>query len=51
MILIDFFSKEACKYTELVEGWYYYSDTDANVVGGPYESQEAAEDAAFGKRD
>ena len=50
MILIDFFSREACKYTELVEGWYYYSDNDENVIGGPYNTAEEAENAAFGEK-
>lgn len=47
MILIDFFSAETCKGTELVEGWYFYSDMDDQVVGGPFETKEAAEYAAF----
>ena len=47
MILIDFFDAECCKGTELVEGWYWYSDDDENGVGGPYESEEAAAKAAF----
>jgi hypothetical protein len=51
MILIDFFSREACKYTEMVEGWYFYSDVDDSIMGGPFKSQEEAEDAAFGKKD
>jgi hypothetical protein len=42
-----FFDAECCKGTELVEGWYWYSDDDENGVGGPYESEEAAAKAAF----
>jgi len=30
MILVDFFSEDCCKGTELVEGWYFYAD-DANM--------------------
>ena len=41
MILIDFFTEECCKGTELVEGWYWYED-DGNNVGGPYENAEDA---------
>lgn len=47
MILIDFFTAECCKGTELIEGWYYYSDSDDQIVGGPFESEEAAVKAAF----
>lgn len=36
MLLIDFFSEECCKGTELIEGWYWYED-DGENVGGPYE--------------
>ena len=32
MILIDFFSDDCCKGTELVEGWYWYED-DREGVG------------------
>jgi hypothetical protein len=42
MILIDFFSEDCCKGTELVEGWYWYDDDDENAVGGPFTSEEAA---------
>jgi hypothetical protein len=45
MILIDFFSAEACKGTELVEGWYWYED-DGEDVGGPYRDEKAAIAAA-----
>ncbi len=45
MILGDYFSEEACKGTELVEGWYWYED-DGEEVGGPYEDEEAAIEAA-----
>jgi hypothetical protein len=41
MILVDYFSEEACKGTELVEGWYWYED-DGEEVGGPYRDEEAA---------
>ncbi len=41
MILIDFFSEEACKGTEIVEGWYWYED-DGDIVGGPYADEETA---------
>ena len=47
MILIDFFSEDCCKGTELIEGWYYYSDSDESIVGGPFKSEEAAIKAAF----
>ena len=30
MILVDFFSEDCCKGTELMEGWYFYAD-DANM--------------------
>ena len=46
MILIDFFTEDCCKGTELVEGRYWYED-DGEAVGGPYESEEAALKAAF----
>ena len=46
MILIDFFSEACCKGTELVEGWYWYDDDDDAVVGGPYDNEEAAIEAA-----
>jgi hypothetical protein len=41
MILIDFFSEEACKGTELLKGWYWYED-DGEEVGGPFEDEEDA---------
>jgi hypothetical protein len=41
MILIDFFSEEVCKGTELVQGWYWYED-DGDDVGGPYRDEEDA---------
>ena len=47
MILIDFFDEASCKGTELIEGWYYYSDNDDRIIGGPFESEEAAAIAAF----
>lgn len=47
MILIDFFSEECCKGTELVEGWYFYDDMNENVIGGPFDDEEAAIKAAF----
>ena len=47
MILVDFFSEDCCKGTELVEGWYWYDDADDNAVGGPFISEEAALKAAF----
>lgn len=46
MLLIDFFSKECCKGTELIEGWYYYDDDDEQIVGGPYEDEDGAIEAA-----
>jgi hypothetical protein len=46
MILIDFFTKACCKNTELIEGWYWYED-DGDAVGGPYETEEQAEQAAI----
>ena len=45
MILVDFFSTECCKGTELVEGWYWYED-DGEAVGGPYKDEKAAIEAA-----
>jgi hypothetical protein len=45
MILIDFFSEACCKGTELMEGWYWYED-DGDAVGGPYEDEEKAIEAA-----
>ena len=45
MILVDFFSEACCKGTELVEGWYWYED-DGDKVGGPYEDEEKAIEAA-----
>jgi len=45
MILIDYFSKACCQGTELLEGWYWYED-DGEEVGGPYEDEEAAIEAA-----
>jgi hypothetical protein len=41
MILIDFFTEECCKGTELIEGWYWHED-DGEEVGGPFASQEDA---------
>ena len=32
MILVDFFSEDCCKGTELVEGWYWYDDADDNAA-------------------
>jgi hypothetical protein len=46
MILIDFFTKACCKNTELIEGWYWYED-NGDAVGGPYETEEQAEQAAI----
>jgi hypothetical protein len=45
MILVDYFSEACCKDTELVEGWYWYED-DGEDVGGPYEDEEQAIEAA-----
>jgi hypothetical protein len=45
MILIDYFTEACCKGTELLEGWYWYED-DGEGVGGPYEDEEAAVEAA-----
>lgn len=45
MLLVDFFNAEACKGTELIEGWYWYED-DGDGVGGPYDNEEAAIKAA-----
>jgi hypothetical protein len=45
MLLVDFFNAEACKGTELTEGWYWYEE-DGEGVGGPYETEEAAIEAA-----
>jgi hypothetical protein len=45
MILIDFFTEACCKGTELLEGWYWYED-DGEEVGGPYQDEEAAIEAA-----
>jgi hypothetical protein len=36
MICVDFFSKDYCKGTELLEGWHWYQD-DGDDVGSPYE--------------
>jgi len=47
MILIDFFDDASCKGTELTEGWYFYSDSDENIMGGPFDSEQAAIKAAF----
>jgi hypothetical protein len=41
MLLIDWFSEECCKGSELIEGWYWYED-DGEGMGGPYETEEAA---------
>lgn len=45
MLLVDFFNAEACKGTELIEGWHWYED-DGDGVGGPYDNEEAAIKAA-----
>jgi hypothetical protein len=45
VIIIDFFREDCCKGTELTEGWYWYED-DGDEVGGPYENEEAAIEAA-----
>ncbi len=45
MILIDYFAEACCKGTELLEGWYWYED-DGEEVGGPYQDEEAAIEAA-----
>jgi hypothetical protein len=45
MIVVDFFSEACCKGTELVEGWYWHED-DGDAVGGPYENEEKAVEAA-----
>ena len=45
MILIDYFTETCCQGTELLEGWYWYED-DGEEVGGPYEDEEAAIEAA-----
>ena len=45
MLLVDFFSEECCKGTELIEGWYWHED-DGEGLGGPYENQETACEAA-----
>ena len=45
MILVDFFNNQSCRGTELLPGWYWYED-DGEGVGGPYEDEEAAIEAA-----
>lgn len=47
MILVDFFSEDCCKGTELIEGWYFYADHDDSLVGGPFDSEDQAIKAAF----
>jgi hypothetical protein len=47
MILIDFFSADCCKGTELIEGWYYYADHDDSIIGGPFPDEDSAIKAAF----
>jgi hypothetical protein len=41
MILVDWFDAQACKGTEMLEGWYWHED-DGEGIGGPCESQEEA---------
>lgn len=50
MILVDFFSEDTCKGTELTEGWYWYDDDDDNSVGGPYIDEEQAIEAANNRK-
>ena len=45
MILVDYFTAECCKGTELIEGWYWHED-DGEGLGGPYYSEDAAVAAA-----
>lgn len=45
MVLVEFFNAEDCKGTELIEGWYWHED-DGEGLGGPYETEEAAIEAA-----
>ena len=45
MKLVDWFNAECCRGTELVEGWYWHED-DGEGIGGPYDSEEAACEAA-----
>ena len=45
MILVDWFNAECCRGTELIEGWYWHED-DGEGIGGPYDSEEAACEAA-----
>jgi hypothetical protein len=45
MILVDWFDAQACKGTEMLEGWYWHED-DGEGIGGPYDSEEAACEAA-----
>ena len=47
MLLVEFFSAESCKGTELIEGWYFYDPEDDSILGGPFENEEAALQAAF----
>jgi hypothetical protein len=47
VILIDFFSEDCCKGTELIEGWYYYADHDDSIIGGPFPDEDSAIKAAF----
>ena len=45
MILVDFFSEECCKGTEMVEGWYWYDDDwedDGKGLAGPFDDEEDA---------
>lgn len=47
MLLVEFFNAEDCKGTELIEGWYWHDDEDnGERIGGPYETEEAAIEAA-----
>ena len=50
MILIDFFPESVCKGTQLIEGWYWYDDADDQAIGGPYQTEEAAQEAAAAGR-
>lgn len=49
MLLIEWFSKDCCINTEVLPGWYWFDDADDSLVGGPYETEEEAIEAAQNK--
>ena len=45
-LFVEYFTAQCCKGTELIEGWYWWDDENTQSIGGPYEDEWEAINAA-----